>query len=368
MEPYVLGKLLPPAVKAVAIPKKSGGERLLGIPTVSDRIAQMVVKLELEPCIEPYFLDDSYGYRPNKSALDAVGITRKRCWEYDWLLEFDIKGLFDNISHELMMRAVEKHTESTWVRLYVRRWLTAQMQMPDNSLVHRNQGTPQGGVISPLLANLFLHYVFDKWLQKHYSHLKWCRFADDGLVHCNSKVEAEMMLNILTERFRECGLELHPVKTKIVYCKDGSRQGQHEHTAFDFLGYTFRCRKSINRWTKQVFSGFGPAISKQSTLSIGEKLRKLRFRTRTDLELKDLAKLLNPMIQGWLMYYGKYYRSAMYAVCRLINNGLITWARRKYKSLSHRSRTRASELMKRIAKQSPGLFAHWRAGMVGAFV
>ena len=236
------GSYFPPPVKAVAIPKKAGGERILGIPTVSDRIAQMVVKLEFEPQVEPLFLPDSYGYRPNKSALDAIGVTRQRCWRQDWVLEFDIKGLFDNIPHELLLKAVHKHTDSPWVRLYIKRWLTAPMQMPNGERVARGLGTPQGGVISPILSNLFLHYVFDKWLQKHYPKTQWCRYADDGLVHCHCEAEAKHMLKVLKQRFQDCGLELHPVKTKIVYCKDGKRKGQYENTSFDFLGYTFRRR------------------------------------------------------------------------------------------------------------------------------
>ena len=240
------GSYFPPPVKAVAIPKKTGGERILGIPTVSDRIAQMVVKLEFEPQVEPHFLPDSYGYRPNKSALDAIGVTRKRCWQYDWVLEFDIKGLFDNIPHNLLLRAVCKHTTTPWVKLYIERWLTTPMLMPNGELSSRNKGTPQGGVVSPVLSNLFLHYVFDKWLQKHYPNAVWCRYADDGLIHCRSEAEAKQMLEVLTKRFQWCGLELHPLKTKIVYCKDGSRKGHYEHTSFDFLGYTFRRRLCRN--------------------------------------------------------------------------------------------------------------------------
>lgn len=210
------GSYFPSPVKAVAIPKKSGGERLLGIPTVADRIAQMVVKLEFEPKVEPHFLPDSYGYRPRKSALDAIEVTRKRCWKYDWVLEFDIKGLFDNIPHNLLLKAVDKHTHNPWVRLYIVRWLTAPMQFEDGRVIERTKGTPQGGVISPVLANLFLHYVFDKWLQEHHPNMPWCRYADDGLVHCHSAAQAHSMLLAIGERFAACGLELHPQKTKIV--------------------------------------------------------------------------------------------------------------------------------------------------------
>jgi RNA-directed DNA polymerase len=210
------GTYFPPAVKGVEIPKKQGGIRMLGVPTVSDRIAQMAIKLVFERCVEPYFLADSYGYRPNKSALDAVGITRQRCWIYDWVVEFDIQGLFDNIRHDLLMKAVRKHTDSKWVILYIERWLKAPMQMPDGAISSRTCGTPQGGVISPVLSNLFLHYVFDVWMTRHYKNKEWCRYADDGIVHCKTEYGAKQLLVDLKKRFAECGLELHSEKTKII--------------------------------------------------------------------------------------------------------------------------------------------------------
>jgi group II intron reverse transcriptase/maturase len=360
------GSYFPPPVKAVAIPKKTGGERILGIPTVSDRIAQMVVKLEFEPQVELHFLSDSYGYRPNKSPLDAIGITRKRCWQYDWVLEFDIKGLFDNIPHDLLLKAVHKHTDSPWVKLYIERWLTASMQMPNGEQVNRNQGTPQGGVISPVLANLFLHYAFDKWLQTHYANTPWCRYADDGLVHCRSEAEAQHMLKVLKQRFQDCGLELHPVKTKIVYCKDGSRKGHYKQTSFDFLGYTFRRRLCRNRKRNSVFVNFTPAVSKTAMKLMRRKIRVLRVRSRTVMSIEQLAKWLNPMINGWLNYYGHYTRSALYDLCRHINKALVRWARRKFKPLRHR-KTRAMLFLEKIADQRPDLFAHWKAGMKGTF-
>jgi RNA-directed DNA polymerase len=360
------GSYFPPPVKAVAIPKKSGGERILGIPTVSDRIAQMVVKLEFEPQVEPHFLPDSYGYRPNKSALDAIGVTRQRCWKFNWVLEFDIKGLFDNIPHDLLLKAVHKHTESPWVKLYIKRWLTAPIQMPDGEQVDRNLGTPQGGVISPVLANLFLHYVFDRWLQKHYPNTLWCRYADDGLVHCNSEGEAKHILEILKLRFHECGLEIHPVKTKIVYCKDGSRKGQYENTSFDFLGYTFQRRLCKNRKRNTLFVNFTPAVSKVALKAMRLKIRKLQVRIRSDLNLVQLSKWLNPLINGWIAYYGRYYRSALYGMCHHVNSTLVKWARRKYKPLQ-RHKTKAIQFLDRVVEQCPALFAHWRVGMIGSF-
>jgi group II intron reverse transcriptase/maturase len=360
------GSYFPPPVKAVAIPKKTGGERILGIPTVSDRIAQMVVKLTFEPLVEPHFLDDSYGYRPNKSAIEAIGVTRQRCWKYNWVLEFDIKGLFDNIPHDLLLKAVDKHTNEPWVRLYIERWLTAPMQRANGEIVQRNKGTPQGGVVSPVLSNLFLHYVFDKWLQKHYPNTPWCRYADDGLVHCHSEGEAKHMLNALTQRFEACGLALHPLKTKIVYCKDGSRKGWYENTEFDFLGYTFRKRLCRNTKRNSLFVSFTPAVSKVALKSMRLKIRKLRVRMATGLSIAQLANWLNPIIRGWIGYYGRYCRSALYGMCRHVNKALVRWARRKFKPL-RRHKTQASIFVEGIAKQNPRLFAHWRAGMIGAF-
>lgn len=360
------GSYQPPPVKGVAIPKKSGGERLLGIPTVADRVAQMVVKMTFEPLVEPCFLSDSYGYRPNKSAIDAIRVTRARCWQQDWVLEFDIKGLFDNIRHDLLMKAVRKHTDNPWVCLYIERWLRAPMVKGDGVMLERAQGTPQGGVISPVLANLFLHYVFDKWMQKHYPKLKWCRYADDGLVHCSSEVQAKQLLAVLEARFSECGLALHPDKTRIAYCKDGKRKGRYEHTSFDFLGYTFRPRMVKNRRRNSVFVSFTPAVSNAAQKAMRSKIRKLGVRRRTELNIAQIAGWLNPIINGWLNYYGQFYRSEMYKVFRQLNKALVRWARRKYKAL-RRHKTRAAVLLEGIAKKCPRLFAHWRAGMVGGF-
>jgi group II intron reverse transcriptase/maturase len=237
------GSYFPPPVRAVSIPKKSGGERILGVPTVADRVAQTVVKQVIEPILDPIFLADSYGYRPNKSALDAVGITRKRCWKYDWVLEFDIKGLFDNIDHELLLRAVRKHITCKWALLYIERWLRAPMVLEDGTTKERSCGTPQGGVVSPILANLFMHYAFDVWMTRTHSELPWCRYADDGLVHCRTEQEAEALKAELQARLAECHLEMHPTKTKVVYCKDGKRKGKYPNVKFDFLGYCFRPRR-----------------------------------------------------------------------------------------------------------------------------
>lgn len=359
------GSYMPPEVKAVEIPKKSGGVRVLGIPTVADRVAQMVVKLILEPKLEPIFLNDSYGYRPNKSALDAVGVTRQRCWKQDWVLEFDIKGLFDNIDHKLLMKAVEIHTDIQWVKLYIQRWLKAPMNINGKS-ISRTKGTPQGGVISPLLANLFLHYTFDVWMKRNHPYLQWCRYADDGLVHCNSEVQAKYILKELTDRFKECKLELHPTKTKIAYCKDGARKGTYENTSFDFLGYTFRARLVKNTKRNSMFINFTPAVSKSALKAMRTKTRKSNFRNQSNLTLQDIARLYNPVLRGWLQYYGKFYPSALYPMLRHFNQTLVAWARRKYKKLA-RHKTRASKFIEEISKTQPNLFPHWKRGMIGGF-
>lgn len=360
------GSYFPPPVKAVAIPKKTGGERILGVPTVSDRIAQMVVKLVFEPIVEPHFLADSYGYRPNKSALDAVGITRQRCWKYNWVLEFDIKGLFDHIPHDLLIKAVCKHTQCKWVILYIKRWLTAPMQLTDGSVKERDAGTPQGGVISPVLSNLFLHYVFDKWMQQHYPAIPWCRYADDGLLHCQSEKQAGYMLEVLKKRFSDCGLQLHPDKTKIAYCKDGKRKMKYKNTSFDFLGYTFRTRAAINSKTNKIFIGFTPAVSQMAKKAMREKTRQCKWHLRSGSSLEDISREFNPVIRGWMNYYGRYNRTELIPVGRHFNGVLVNWAMRKYKKLST-SRVAAIHYIENTAKLRTYLFAHWKLGMKGVF-
>ena len=355
------GTYFPPAVRAVPIPKKSGGERILGIPTVSDRIAQMVAKLTFEPLVEPCFHENSYGYRPNKSALDAVGITRQRCWKYDWVLEFDIKGLFDNIDHTLLMKAVRKHTDNSWVILYIERWLKAPMQMPDGTCLPRSKGTPQGGVISPVLSNLFLHYVFDVWMGKNHPGKLWCRYADDGLVHCKTEQEAQRLLLELSDRFAECGLELHPEKTKIVYCKDANRQKQYHNTKFTFLGYDFCSRTVRNPGVDDVFMSFSPAVSKASAKAMRSRVRKSGVRKRADLSLEEISRWYNPILKGWIGYYGRYHRSAMGSVMRHFNRTLISWAMRKFEKLRGH-KTRAIEFIQKIKSENPKLFVHWSMG------
>jgi RNA-directed DNA polymerase len=359
------GSYFPPAVRGVEIPKKQGGTRLLGVPTVSDRIAQMTIKLMFEPLVEPHFLEDSYGYRANKSALDAVGTTRKRCWQYDWLIEFDIRGLFDNIDHELLMRAVRHHTDSKCILLYIERWIKAPLELPDGTNKIRDKGTPQGGVISPVLSNLFLHYTFDVWMTKNHPESLWCRYADDGICHCKTKEQAESLLTGLELRFRECGLEIHPDKTKIVCC-DRHNKTYSGNKSFVFLGYEFRARAAEQRSTGEVFTSFLPAISPKAKKSITEKIRQLGVRNRADLSLQEIAQMLNPMIQGWINYYGKFTKSALTAIFQRINATLVRWSMKKYKKLNGRI-THAAKCMWEFANANKHLFAHWKIGITSAF-
>jgi RNA-directed DNA polymerase len=356
------GSYFPPEVKAVEIAKKSGGVRILGIPTVSDRVAQMVVKLHFEPKVEPIFAADSYGYRPGKSAIDALRITRGRCWRYDWVIELDIRKLFDRIDHELLMKAVRKHTDSAWEILYIERWLKAAFQMQDGSKVERTMGTPQGGVVSPVLANLFMHYAFDEWMRREHPNNPWARYADDAVIHCRTQKEAKSLLNDLGERFKQCKLELNTEKTWIVYCKDDDRKGNYPLTSFDFLGYTFRPRRSKNRWGK-CFINFSPAVSNAASKAMRQTIRGWRMQLKPDVGIDDLSRMFNPVVRGWINYYGCFYKSQLYSVLRHMNRALMYWARRKYKKLAVHKR-RASSWLGRLARNRPELFAHWQMGIL----
>ena len=355
------GSYFPPPVQRVEIPKKGERKRTrpLGIPTVSDRVAQMVCKMYLEPKVEPHFHADSYGYRPNKSALDAVGKARERCWKYAWVLDVDIKGFFDNIDHALLMRAVRKHTDCRWVLLYIKRWLVAPVRMADGSLQNREKGTPQGSVISPLLANLFLHYAVDAWMERTCPSIPFERYADDIICHCRTEVQAQWLRQQLEQRLAECGLQLHPEKTRIVYCKRDGRSGTSPNQGFDFLGFTFRPRRAQAPKSGKLFVGFLPAASQEAANSMRQIIRTWRLQYRTRQTVEQLAQWINPVTRGWVHYYGVYYRSALGPIFDYLDRRIARWARCKYKRLRVNQR-RARKWLQGIRRRQPGLFVHWR--------
>ena len=355
------GSYFPPPVKAVEIPKAGGGSRVLGVPTVDDRIAQTVAAMYLEREVEPIFHPDSYGYRPGRSALDAVGRCRERCWRNDWVIDLDVRAFFDSVDHSLMLKAVERHTDQRWILLYVTRWLTAPIQQVDGALVARDRGTPQGSAISPVLANLYLHYAFDVWLSRTFPAVTFERYCDDAVVHCVSEEQARQVRDALAARLAAVGLELHPDKTRIVYCKDADRRGDHEVTSFAFLGYTFRPRLAKSKHGKH-FVSFLPAVSRDAITAMGREIRSWHIARRSDKSLGDLARMFNSIVQGWINYYGRFYKSMLYPLLRRINDHLVRWAMRKYKRLRRREK-RAGELLAEASRRSPWLFAHWRFGL-----
>jgi RNA-directed DNA polymerase len=352
------GSYFPPPVRAVEIPKPhGGGVRLLGVPTIADRVAQTVVAMHLGERAEPRFHPDSYGYRPKKAAWDAVGVCRQRCWKKDWVIDLDVQKFFDSVPWDLIVKAVEAVTDTAWVLLYVKRWLAAPLQYSDGTLVERDKGTPQGSAVSPILANLFMHYAFDSWMARNYPGCPWERYADDAVVHCVSRRQAEQVLAAIAERMGEVGLRLHPDKTRIVYCKDGKRRGEYEHTSFTFLGFTFRGRKARNK-NGEYFNSFLPAMSTEALKAKSTELRAMRIQRRTTLSLDDLARWLNPIVAGWMNYYGRFYRSVMSPLLQRVSSYLRRWAGKKYRRL--RSFKRFKRWWAGLIERQPDLFAQWK--------
>jgi RNA-directed DNA polymerase len=354
------GSYIPPPVRAVEIPKKSGGSRMLGVPTVADRVAQTVAYLYLEPDVEPVFHPDSYGYRPRRSAHDALRVCRARCWEYDWILDLDLKSFFDSLDHSLVLKAVAHHTNLRWILLYVERWLKAPLQLEDGTLKPRDRGSPQGSAISPVLANMFLHYALDLWLGREFPAVPFERYADDVILHCKTKAQAQLVCDAIIERLAQVGLELNLDRTRIVYCKDSNRTGSHEHEQFTFLGYTFRPRLARSK-TGGNFVSFLPAVSGDAAKRMRRTVKCWRLHLWSGLTLADLAQAINSKVRGWINYYGYFYRTELIRTLKLINQYLMRWAMRKYKRLRGHP-TRTARFLAAIAKRDRGLFAHWAWG------
>jgi RNA-directed DNA polymerase len=355
------GSYFPPPVRQVEIPKKAGSVRKLGVLTVADRVGQTVVKLLIEPILDPLFHPDSYGYRPGKSAKQAIAATRKRCWKYDWLVEFDIKAAFDEIDHGLLMKAVRTHIKEDWILLYIERWLTAPFETADGQRQPRERGTPQGGVVSPILMNLFMHYAFDYWMQRTYSQCPFARYADDAVVHCRGREQAEEVMQAIAARLAECGLMMHPEKSKVVYCRDSNRTEAHPNVSFTFLGFTFRPRRAKNKYGR-IFTGSVPGVSNEALKRMRQTVRGWRLHQQTPGKLAELADQCNPTVRGWWTYYGSFYPAALQPLWRYMDKKLELWARRKYKTL-RRHQCRSAEWLNGMRQAYPSMFFHW--GIVG---
>jgi RNA-directed DNA polymerase len=352
------GSYHPQAVRAVEIPKKDGSMRKLGIPTLRDRIAQQVAKAYMEKRIDGKFHPDSYGYRPLKSAHDALRAVERNCIEKDWVIDMDISRFFDEIDHELMLKAVEHILPDTdWVKLYVKRWLEMPIKEVDGSVTAKaGKGTPQGGVISPLLANLYLHYALDLWLERNYPTVSFVRYADDVVIHCNSKEEAEQVLERVRERLQEVKLSIKESKTRIAYCKDYRRRQDHDTVKFDFLGFSFQpLPMPSKRKPGSHYTGYGGKISGSSEEKITDAIKKERLLSNTTIDLALISRVLNPRLRGWIGYYGLYGKRHLHRVLHRLDYRIIQWVKKKYKIGYRQSVAKLNA----IKQSNPRLFYHW---------